>query len=213
MCCLPKNIPSFKRRQEKTYSLLDGLIGDKNYKELNDDKKAKLVDQLMSYATDTAKRDYIGEGYKSGSHEKVYEAEQAGIEPTKYFMYKDALTPFAPKVERPHNINTPRPSTRSTFPRSTSPSCGKSRRAAKATRIRLLVLLLKRICLLKIPLKSWRNTARSKRKWRITSIKVPGLGKSTVQAAYFLDWLSRQYTQAEGQQDLRSVRRLGRVSS
>ena len=90
-----------KTAGEKTHSLLDGLIGSSEYKKLNDEKKSKLVEQIMSYSTDTAKREYIGEDYKSGNYEKVYEAEQAGIEPSKYFMYKDALEDIRPEGGTP----------------------------------------------------------------------------------------------------------------
>ena len=54
----------------KSYDLLSGLLKTSGYKDLPDERKAKLVEQIIGYSTDTAKREYVGDEYESSSYEK-----------------------------------------------------------------------------------------------------------------------------------------------
>lgn len=76
---------------KKSFDLMSALLKDSEYKRANDEKRAALMKQLLGYSNDTAKREYIGSGYKSSSYEKTHEAEQAGISPIDYFAFKSNL--------------------------------------------------------------------------------------------------------------------------
>lgn len=90
-----------KDRGETTYDLLGSLLKTDGYKDASDERKAKLVEQIIGYSTDTAKREYVGDEYESSDYKKVYEAEKQGIEPTQYFLYKDALDTIRPEGGTP----------------------------------------------------------------------------------------------------------------
>ena len=89
---------------DNAYSLIESLLKNSTYKKMSEEKKADLVEQILSLSSDMAKRDYIGAEYKSSKFEKVYEAQSQGIEPTQYFMYKDALDEIRPEGGSPSQL-------------------------------------------------------------------------------------------------------------
>lgn len=77
---------------------MGAAIKDSEYKAMSDGEKAKLLSDMQGFAIDTAKREYFtsrGIEYKS-DYDKAFEAQQAGMKPSTYYHYKNAL-----KKERP----------------------------------------------------------------------------------------------------------------
>lgn len=76
----------------KSDELISKLLKGDGYKNLDDESKASIIRNLVDYANDTAKREYIGDGYENDDYSGVYEAEKAGVSPTDYYMYKTYLS-------------------------------------------------------------------------------------------------------------------------
>lgn len=76
----------------KSSELIGELLKDSGYKGLDDESKANLIQNIIGYANDTAKREYIGESYENDDYSAVYKAEKAGISPTDFYMYKTYLS-------------------------------------------------------------------------------------------------------------------------
>lgn len=84
-----------KQAGQATEKLMQSTINNASYKSMTDEQKADVMSKLMGYASDTVKREYLdskGATYKSSTYEKTYEAEQQGISPTEYFVYKTKLS-------------------------------------------------------------------------------------------------------------------------
>lgn len=77
---------------------MSAAIGDSEYKALSDGEKAKFLSDMYGFAIDSAKREYFtSRGTKySSDYNKAFEAQQAGMKPSTYYHYKNAL-----KKERP----------------------------------------------------------------------------------------------------------------
>ena len=183
---------------EKTYSLLDSLIGSNDYKKLSDEKKAKLVSQLMGYATDTAKREYIGEDYESSSYKKTHEAEQSGIEPTKYFIYKEVLEDIRPEGGTPAQYQYSKAINTLDLSTEYKSKLWEIQNGGESDKNPFTGALAQKNMSPEDTIKIMEEYSKVEKEMEDYVNQGPGLGKSTVQAAYFLDWLSRQgYTQAE----------------
>ena len=75
-------------------SLMQAMISSSAYKSMTDTQKSDALKNLMEYASDKAKREFVtskGAKYTSETFEKVYEAEQQGVSPAGYFTYKTKL--------------------------------------------------------------------------------------------------------------------------
>lgn len=78
-------------RGKLTYNLIQKVIKTSAYTNMSDEQKASVISEIIGYANDIAKREYLskkGVKYVSNRYEKIYRAAQSGISPSDYFIFK-----------------------------------------------------------------------------------------------------------------------------
>ncbi|MEA4895130.1 MAG: hypothetical protein VB064_07690 [Oscillospiraceae bacterium] len=78
-----------------TYDLMQTMIDGDAYAKMTDEQKADALSNVMGYAEYKAKKQFLSDkdvAYESDTYKKVYEAEQAGISPADYYVFKTKLS-------------------------------------------------------------------------------------------------------------------------
>ena len=186
-----------KKSGQKSYSIMQELFKSDEYKRLDDESKEKLTKQILGYAKDGAKRDYIGEGYKSSDYERAYEAEQQGINPSQYFMFRSALDTIRPEGGTPAQYQYSKAINAIDLSTEYKSKLWEIQKGGESDKNPFTGALAQKNMSPEDTIKIMEEYSKVEKEMEDYVNQGPGLGKSTVQAAYFLDWLSRQYTQAE----------------
>lgn len=77
-----------KTRGNVSMKGLEGLLGDKNYKNLSDEQKTKVIEGIYDYANDVAKSKVLKGFALEGNSKKAQELENKGMDFYKFIMIK-----------------------------------------------------------------------------------------------------------------------------
>ena len=77
-----------KTRGNVSMKGLEGLLGDKNYKNLSDEQKTKVIEGIYDYANDVAKSKVLKGFELEGNSEKTQELENKGMDFYKFIMIR-----------------------------------------------------------------------------------------------------------------------------
>ena len=167
---------------------------------MSDAQKVEAVDSTIDYAAEVAKSEYAnanGIEYDSSTYAKVKELQSAGISPAKYFEYQGALKKERPEGGTPAQYQYSKAINALDLSTEYKSKLWEIQKGGESDKNPFTGALAQKNMSPEDTIKIMEEYSKVEKEMEDYVNQGPGLGKSTVQAAYFLDWLSRQYTQAE----------------